>query len=179
MVDLGPTEPYTPKPGDIGLTTIDGWGGRGIKTAQRLMGCSWKAKQHAYVYVGETEDWGPDAIVEAMPEGARVIRNWHNPANTVYLRCPDEFRDEVAAAALALRGTPYSWLDYEAIALHHLHVPASWLKSYIESTKHEICSQLSDHAALLGGWHLFDDGRWPGYVPPCDLWRLYRKQAYA
>jgi hypothetical protein len=44
------------------------------------------------------------------------------------------------------------------------------------STKHMICSQLADETALRGGWHLFDDGRWPGYVPPCDLYRLYRQE---
>lgn len=169
---------YDPKPGDIGLTTISGWGGKGIQAAQKLMGCSWKAKQHAFV-VTSVEDDGTVMIVEAMPGGADHTPNWHLPSQTVYLRCPDQFRSGVADAAVNLTGVPYSWLDYEAIALHHLHVPAPWLKSYIMSTKHMICSQLADEAALRGGWHLFNDGRWPGYVPPCDLNRLYEKQEYA
>lgn len=176
MVNPGPTKPYTPKPGDIGLTTIDGWGGKGIQAAQRLMGCPWDAKQHAFGVVSINTANGEPWIVEAMPEGARHVLNWHKPENTVYLRCPDMQRDEVAAAYLSLVRTPYSWLDYQAIALHHLHVPAPWLKNYIMSTKHMICSQLVDEGALRGGWHLFDDGRWPGYVPPCDLWRLYRQE---
>lgn len=172
---------YKPKHGDIGLTTISGWGGKGIRAAQRLMGCSWKAKQHAFGVTGlELKTGEPGvSIVEAMPDGARHVDNWHKPENTVYLRCPDHLRDAVAAAYLDLVGTPYSWLDYEMIALHHLHIPAPHLKKFIQSTKHEICSQLVDQAALTGGWHLFDDDRWPGYVPPCDLWRLYEKQAYA
>jgi hypothetical protein len=179
MVNLGPTESYAPNPGDIGLTTISGWGGKGIQAAQKLMGCPWKAQQHAFVYIGVVAASGTRTIVEAMPGGAELNQMWHPVAHTFYLRCPDEFRDEVAAAALALKGIPYSWLDYQAIALHHLHVPTPHLKSYIESTGHQICSQLADYAALKGGWHLFDDGRWPGYVPPCDLNRLYDKQVYA
>jgi len=177
VVNLGPTD-YQPKHGDIGITTISGWGGKGIQTAQRLMGCPWDAKQHAFVVTETGSKMRDEMIIEAMPGGAQHVPNWHPVNQTLYLRCPDEFRDAVAAAALAFEGVPYSWLDYQAIALHHLHVPAPWLKSYIMSTRHEICSQLADQAALMGGWHLFDDGRWPGYVPPCDLNRLYKKQQH-
>ncbi len=176
MVNLGPTDLYTPKPGDIGLTTIADWGGTGIKAAQKLMGCPFKAKQHAFVYVGVVAASGTRTIVEAMPGGAQVNQMWHPVGQTIYLRCPDELRIEVAAAALDMKGVPYSWLDYQAIALHHLHVPTPHLKAYIQSTGHQICSQLADRAAMLGGWHLFQDQRWEGYVPPCDLWRLYGRQ---
>lgn len=178
MVNLGPTEPYKPKPGDIGLTVISGWGGKGIQAAQKLMGCPWNTKQHAFGVESVEPGTGTEWIVEAMPEGARHIANWHDPAHTVYLRCPDQYRAGVAQAFLDLVGTPYSWLDYQAIALHHLHVPAPWLKRYIASTGHMICSQLVDEAAQRGGWHLFDDHRWPGYVPPCDLNRLYYGQEH-
>jgi hypothetical protein len=168
---------YVPRIGDIGLTTIADWGGRGIRAAQRLMGCPWKAKQHAFVVTEAGSKFQDEMIIEAMPGGARHTEMWHDRAQTIYLRCPDEFREAVAAAALGMEDVPYSWLDYEAIALHHLHMPSGWIKDYIKSTDHEICSQLADEAALRGGWHLFDDGRWSGYVPPCDLWRLYDKQA--
>jgi hypothetical protein len=166
---------YVPRPGDIGLTTISGWGGTGIRAAQRLMGCSWQTKQHAFG-VSSVEDDGTVMIVEAMPGGADHGPNWHLPSQTIYLRCPEEFRGAVSAAFLTMIDIPYSFLDYDAIALHHLHVPAPWLKTYIASTGHMICSQLVDEGALRGGWHLFEDGRWPGYVPPCDLNRLYEKQ---
>lgn len=193
MVNLGPTEPYEPKPGDIGLTVIDGWGGRGIRTAQAAMGCGWKAKQHAFVWVGAAETFertaagavkvthsgATDLIVEAMPGGAVLTPMWHDLAQTDYLRCPDQYRTAVAAAAMTLVGTPYSPPDYGAIALHHLHIPAPWLRAYIANTGHMICSQLADYAAQDGGWNLFDDGRWPGYVPPCDLGRLYARQVHA
>lgn len=165
---------YRPRVGDIGLCGISGWGGGGIRTAQHLMGCGWKIKQHAFVVTendpaGDSGPW----IVEAMPDGARHVLNWHTDVH--WLVCPNTKRAAVAQAALDLVGTPYSWLDYEAIALHHLHLPSGWIKDYIASTKHMICSQLADEAALRGGWHLFDDGRWPGYVPPCDLDKLWIK----
>ena len=32
-----------------------------------------------------------------------------------------------------------------------------------------ICSQLVDYCYLMAGVHLFNDGRWPGYVTPEDL----------
>jgi hypothetical protein len=81
-----------------------------------------------------------------------------------------------------MKHTPYSELDYLAQAAHRLHIPSKHLKAYVESSGHLICSQLADRAASLGGWHLFDDGRWDGYVPPCDLYKLYwaqRMERYA
>jgi hypothetical protein len=111
-----------------------------------------------------------------MPQGARRIKNWHE--DVVYLRCPEEYREHVADAAIqfAIDKTPYSELDYVAQAAHRLHIPAPHLKNYIESSGHLICSQLADKAAERGGWHLFNDKRWPGYVPPCDLYKLYVAQ---
>lgn len=173
------TMTYTPKPGDIGLTSISGAGGAAIRLAQWINGTGWTKFQHAFV-VTETPAHGSEPfIIEAMPGGARHVRNWHTSADTVYLRCPDEYRQGVAMAALKLKGVPYSAVDYGAIALHRLHVPTPHLKRYIGSSGHMICSQLADEAALRGGWHLFTDGRWPGYVTPNDLVRLYMVQRTA
>lgn len=66
-------------------------------------------------------------------------------------------------------GVPYSFLDYVAIETHALHIPGPGLRSYIASTGHQICSQLTDQCRLDGGSHLFSDGRWPGYVSPLDI----------
>lgn len=71
---------------------------------------------------------------------------------------------------------PYSVADYFALAAHRLHIPAPHLKRYVRSSGHMICSQLADAAAAEGGWHLFEDGRWPGDVTPGDLYRLYQAQ---
>lgn len=66
-------------------------------------------------------------------------------------------------------GVGYSFLDYQAIAMHAYHIPAPGLKGYIASTGHQICSQLGDQCRQDAGDHLFSDGRWPGYVTPLDI----------
>ena len=66
-------------------------------------------------------------------------------------------------------GVGYSFLDYTAIGMHANHIPAPGLRHYIETTRHMICSQLGDQCRQDGGSHLFDDGRWPGYVTPLDI----------
>jgi hypothetical protein len=177
MVNLGPTEPYQPRPGDLGLTQISGWGGKAIRLGQWLNGDGYADYEHTYVVTGTDPD-GTVWIVEAMPGGAQHVGNWHDPARTRYLVCPDEYREAVASIAVrqADRKVPYSALDYEALALHRFHVPAPGLRAYIESSGHQICSQLADYCAAKGGWHLFNDNRWPGYVTPGDLNRLWEQQ---
>jgi len=79
-------------------------------------------------------------------------------------------RVDVAMIGREFEHVPYSFLDYAAIAAHRLHVPgAILLRRYVRSTKHLICSQLVDAAYARAGVHLFDDGRWPGYVTPSEL----------
>ena len=161
------TDLYTPSPGDIGLTQIHGDVGLGIRTAQWLDGDGFVDYEHAFVHTGG--GW----IVEAEPGGARVGHTAEYVHNTVlWLSCPTEYGAAVAAAAEAYVGVPYSFLDYGAIAARRLHLPVPGLREYIGDTGHMICSQLADRAAADGGWHLFADGRWPGYVTPGDLYRL-------
>jgi hypothetical protein len=176
------TERYTPQPGDIGLTTISGAGGKLIRLGQWLNGDGWKAQQHAFVVTEYRQGLdlknlpNPPWIVEAMPGGAQHVKNWHT--DCVYLRCPDEYRDAVAAAARGYVGVPYSFLDYGALALHRFHIPTPHLKRFIADGGHQICSQLADQSAADGGWNLFQN-TWPGDITPGDLARLYRKQVYA
>jgi hypothetical protein len=163
---------YKPRQGDIGLTQISGYVGKGIRFAQWLNGDGFADYEHAFTYVGDVADIGNDLIVEAEPGGALLSPLSRYRRNEVlWLPCPPGYGDAVAAAALSFRGVPYSFLDYDAIALHHFHIPAPHLKAYIESSHHMICSQLCDRAAEIGGWNIFDDGRWPGFVTPGDLYR--------
>lgn len=167
MVDLGPLH-YRPKPADIGLTRISGAGGAAIRAAQWAAGDGFRDLEHAF----EVTDWpDPDTfrIIEAMPGGAQHVYNWHDPDRTLWLICPDQYREAVVAEALAMVDTPYSFLGYGALALHRFHIPAPHLKKYIASSGHLICSQLVDRAAMRGGWKIFDDGRDPGDVTPGDL----------
>ncbi len=170
--------PYSPKPGDIGLTQISGWGGKAIRAAQWLNGDGFDDIQHAFTVTEyrqglPTRPW----IVEAMPGGAQHVKNWHDPARTRWLICPDEYRPAVAAAARlqAERKVPYAWLDYASLGAHRLHVPAPHLRAYIAASGHQICSQLVDYCAKEGGWHLFEDGRWEGDVTPGDLNLLWKQ----
>jgi hypothetical protein len=175
MVNLGATETYTPKPGDIGITRISGWGGKGVRFGQWLAGDGFKDFEHVYGFTGGRDN----LIVEAMPGGAREIKNWHPEKRTVYLRCPEIYRAPVAEAFHELVGTPYSWADYFAVGAHRLHIPAPHLEHYIETSGHLMCAQLADRAADKGGWHLFKDHRWKGDVTPGDFTRLYYQQEYA
>lgn len=172
---------YEPQPGDIGLTQIRGPVGLGIRIGQWLNGDGFANYEHAFVVteVVPSSDGQPPhvLIVEAEPGGAREVPlTEYNPHNIAWLRCPELYRHDVALAALELRDTPYSFADYAAIAAHRLHLPIPWLRSYVRSSKHLICSQLADRAAANGGWQLFDDKRWDGYVTPEDLWHLVLKQ---
>lgn len=174
MVDLGPLY-YQPRPGDIGITSISDWGGELIRRMQQLNGCGSEKYEHAFG-VDRVEDDGTVVIVEAMPEGAREVANWHDPATTRWLICPDEYREAMVRLLKeqARKKVKYAWFDYAAIALHRFHLHPPGLKHFIESSHRQICSQLVDWCADNAGWHLFDDGRWPGYVPPCDLNRLWK-----
>ena len=168
---------YEPQPGDIGLTRIHGGAGVAIRLGQWLDGDGYADYEHAFVVVQPVD--GKTMVVEADPGGARHVPFDHDPAHTVYLRCPDRLRDAVSYAATRYTGVGYSAADYLALALHRLHVPAPGLRGWIGSSKRMICSQLADRAALDGGWHLFADGRWPGYVTPGELYDLYTEQQKA
>lgn len=168
---------YEGKPGDIFLVPMPKIGGLAIKIGQWVAGDGWTKYQHAGVVVGQVDGYEGTRTVEAYPGGAIVGRlSRFDPEKIVWLRCPPAYRDAVAAAALGFKGIPYSALDYDALALHRFHIPAPHLKDFIQDRGHMICSQLADAAAEKGGWHIFADGRWPGYVTPNDLGKAARLQ---
>jgi len=167
---------YEPKPGDIGLTKISGLGGKAIRLGQWLNGDGYEDFEHAFVVTMQATAASREMIVEAMPSGAQFVVNWHNARETVYLRCPEQYRQGVAEAAHDFVDVPYGWADYAALALHRFRIPTPRLKHFIEQSGSMICSQLADRAAELGGWHLFSDKRWHGDVTPGDLVRLYHAQ---
>ena len=164
---------YAPQPGYIGLVPMPGKVGKMIKVMQWLAADGWTKIQHAFTVVGDVDGYRGTRIVEAMPGGALNSPLSRYDADTiVWLRCPPAYRDAVAAAALGMVGTGYSFLDYGALALHRFRIPTPHLKAYIRSSGHQICSQLVDAAAAQGGWHIFDDGRDPGAVTPNDLGKV-------
>jgi hypothetical protein len=164
---------YTPLPGDIGLTQIQGRVGRMIQVGQFLNGDGWSNTQHAFVVIEG------NGLIEAEPNGARYGSIFdYRDRTVVYLRCPDEFREAVAYEATQLIGIGYSYADYFALAAHRFGAKTPKLQRYIENSGHMICSQMADTAAARGDWHLFTDGRWPGDVTPGDLDGYYHEQPY-
>lgn len=77
-------------------------------------------------------------------------------------------RAKVVATATALVGTPYSALDYVALAALHLHIPSQRIRDRVASSGHMICSQLVDEVYRRVGIELFTHRR-PGDVMPSDL----------
>jgi hypothetical protein len=116
-------------------------------------------------------------ILEAMPGGARIgsldeLAGRPHAFSTWDL--PDAKRVELVAAAAQFVGVPYSGADYAAITLHDLapSYDAEWLRDFIDTSNHLLCSQLVDKWLTSCGLHPFSDGRWPGYVKPSDLGRI-------
>lgn len=161
--------------GDLGCVSIVGEAGILIRVGQFLNKVNWKPwtwrklwkrarSEHVFVYVGGGQ------IVEAEPGGARPASlSEYADRPIIWVRCPDQYRQAVANAAISYIGTGYSAADYFALALHRFHIPAPGLRRRIQSSGRMICSQLGDRAAHNGGWILFDDGRWDGFVEPIDI----------
>jgi hypothetical protein len=165
-----------PQLGDIACLQITGQVGELIRVGQWLCGDGFRNFEHCEIYVGLPDEKGPlGYTLGAYPGGADLVAvpedqgGWLWSTGQVNLTDPQ--RGKIVEAALALKGTPYSALDYFAIAAHRLRIPDpdDELQKYIGDTKSMICSQLCDWCYLQGGVHLFNDGRWPGYVTPEDI----------
>lgn len=175
------------EPGDFACVPIAGGVGLGIEVGQWLLALAdgWprtrvramRPYDHAEIYIGEADDAAPHGYtVGAYPGGARKVPLPCPPAelpgsiwSSGLIPLTATQRAGIVAWAVAHIGTPYSFIDYLAIAAHGLHLPVPGLKAYVASTNHMICSQLVDADYAANGVHLFDDGRWPGYVDPLEL----------
>ena len=164
----------TPLPGDFCCVSAGGFAGPVVGAAQRflLVGGIYSEYEHAFIFTGLG---GDRAVIQAEPTGtaydplrphAKML--WSTGA----FRLTSEQRTAIVAAATSYLGVDYSFADYLAIGLHRWHIPVPHLQAYIASTRHMICSQLVDQCYLEAGVHLFEDGRWPGFVSPSDLARL-------
>lgn len=158
-------------PGIIGLTQIGGGVGKAIEFGQFLNGEGFETWEHAFV----TLPGG--LILEAEPGGARIVPFNYGSVywcTAIYDHAPNVKNASPIALALEagkLEGIPYSFLDYGALTAHRLHLWTPGLKRYIQTSKHEICSQLVDDFYWQLGEQIFTDGRWPGYVTPASLYK--------
>lgn len=163
-----------PLPGDFAVVSMGGQGGALISAMEQIAYDHATHWDHAFVYTGGGK------IVQAEPSGAQVrpLGTYEYAIWSTGILFPTAVqRGAIIAAAerYAAEKVGYSWLDYAAIAAHRFHVPAPGLKSFIASTRRMICSQLVDQCWLDGGYHLFSDGRWPGFVAPIDLGLLLQR----
>ena len=165
-----------PQLGDIACLQISGQVGDLIRVGQWLCGDGFRNFEHCEIYVGLPDEEGPlGYTLGAYPGGADLVPVPEDQGgwlwSTGQVKLTDPQRALIVNAALALKGTPYSALDYFAIAAHRLGLPDPdhEMQTYIGDTKSMICSQLADYCYLQGGVHLFSDGRWPGYVTPEDI----------
>lgn len=170
-ISMTTPQKYSPKPGDIGLTRIGGIVGVLIDIGQFIMRDA-SRYSHVFVVLDNNE------VIEAMPGGAIIsplskydgLTKYGSPL-AVYLdiELTDEQRARIVEEGRKLEGTPYSFLDYTALALERFGFKWTWLENYVTSTKHMICSQLADEDYNRAGVHLFEDGRLPQKVTPGDL----------
>lgn len=154
--------------GNFGLVAVHGAAGWLIKLGQWLNGDGFSDYEHAVMALGNGE------LIEAEPGrgGARIrSQSEYDGTNIVWSDWPltDQQRADADREGRALEGMRYSWLDYFALAAKRLHIPIPWLRRYIESTKHNICSQQADLISQRAKIQLFADNRWPGDVTPGSL----------
>lgn len=165
--------------GDIGFGVIPGRVGGLVSLGQALLRDEcWLT--HAFIvaqtWPAPAETYPATArIVEAMPGGASVdyLRGQDRIGpGWAYIRLPltAEQRDSVTMYATDARGTPYSFLDYVALAGLHWGIRGP-IRRRVTSSGHMICSQLVDQVLTLAGYHLFTDGRLPQDVTPGALFR--------
>jgi cell wall-associated NlpC family hydrolase len=180
-----PTIPTNAKAGDFFLVSFDGakpdlsdpehWLTHGglIRIGQMLDGGGFAQYEHAAIYIGDGQ------IIQAGSKGVNQAKVSDYAKNDTFwstgiINPTDGQRAAIVKAAIGYKGVPYSWVDYAALAAHHLNmVPADTeLKDYVSSSNHMICSQVVDKCYADAGVHLFTDNRWPGYVTPADLYNL-------
>ena len=162
------------KPGDFAAVRMADDVGKLIYLGEILNGDGFRNFEHAITYIG-----GPDdLILEAMPGGALIVPMRYDASDVLWstsnpaLNLSDALQARVPAVCDKFKGVPYSALDYFALAAHRLFPEPDFpkaLKTYIGDSGHEICSQMVDNVRLLLGFHLFRDGRWPGFVTPMDI----------
>lgn len=166
-----------PRPGDFVCVPVSWPVGLGISVGQWLDGDRFTFYDHTEVYIGKADAAGPFGYtVSTYPSGpgkrALPCNAWELPGSlwsSGLIDLTGTQRTGITAWAAGHQGIGYSFADYGALVLHAAGVEAAWLRRYIDSTSHMICSQFCDAAYRLNGVNLFDDGRWEGYVKPGDL----------
>ncbi len=162
--------PWAVQPGEFCVISTGSRAGPWITFAEQIVN---HGKRPLWDHVVIASRWENDIlyIVEAQPHGAVEVP-WHYGAHPY--KWSTGIVDTPFAAGEASRkyiGVGYSFLDYEAIALHYMHIPIPHVEHYINDTGHMICSQLVNQAETDAGKN-FWPGEWVGYAMPSDFGRL-------
>lgn len=134
------------------------------------------------VYIGRTADLKgkphlvSDVVIRTLVKRADILDPEYAADYERQVRC---LAGDVAHTYL---GTPYSFLDYLALALLHLEAMltgkptgrTSWwitrrVRRRVQDSGHLICSAFVDRWAADLGFQFFNDDRLPGDVSPSDL----------
>lgn len=180
-----------PLPGMIGLTQVHGQIGLGIRLGQWFNKNGFENYEHSFLYLGGAAN----TILEAEPGGARFRSLNEYTSDSIYW-CTNIYNlilhgsaipslipsyagyISMYTAAEHYIGTPYSFLDYDALLMHRLHINVPGLKEYIATTDHMICSQMcADFYKKKLKTNIFTDGRWEGYITPGSLYERDRQLA--
>lgn len=177
------------RPGAFFLTTISGRTGWWVALAQAVAGIPSRWTHAGIIgYAGMTYEAAPGGVhyghvsdLAHKPHivcDAPVIEKPGQP-HPIVVSVEDwekATRGRVIYEAGALLGTPYSPLDYLALALLHLgdrlHIPkglTTKVRQRVESSGHLICSAFVDRVYGNADIHLYNDGRLAGDVSPSDL----------
>lgn len=166
--------------GDFACVPIHGPVGTLISIGEWMNGTGFSHYDHAEIYVGNPDKNAPYGYtISAYPGGAKPKALPCPPEelpgslwSSGKIELTDHQRTNIVWWAYHMVGTDYSGLDYIALAAHRVHLPIPFLKTYVGSTGHMICSQYVDFCYASAGVHLFKDKRWPGYVTPANLAEL-------
>ena len=158
-----------PRTGDVGLVKVEGFVGWLIDRAQRLNRANKKFAKYEHVLLCVGTDWA----LEGQPGGAVITRvsARYKDRPIVWVRPFPDLTDEemakVGNEASKLVGTPYSFLDYLALAIRRFNLPFPGVEKRVVSTKHMICSQIITEVFRRMGRDPFP-GEPSGYVTPAD-----------
>ena len=167
------------QPGAIGLISVRGLIGFGIRTGELLLN-GHDRKQHAFVLLDD------GTLLEAKPGGAQINGLDEYAGLTIsWIDRPlsPAARAAVVAVARTKKGVQYNWWAYVWLGLTKIRIRPKVVLARVDNPNNAICSQLVDRIyqearaqvsdpqdkTLLT---LFNDGRDPGDVTPGDLWPL-------
>jgi uncharacterized protein YycO len=118
-----------------------------------------------FVYVGDGK------IVEAMPSGSVEDDLHYDHVRWVTYPGKETGRRVAVAAALAMVGRPYGFLDLAALAVSAFGIRDGWATRRVSRGHRLICSQLCAVAWAASGVFI-DPGKAPAAITPAD-WLVY------